>query len=97
MTYQVEIERRAFKELHLYPSRRGQKIARQDQPRILQAIDVLADDPRPHGCRTVRAATKGTYRIRVGSYRVIYVILDEERVVIIVRVARRSEDTYKDL
>ena len=42
-------------------------------------------------------AEKGTYRVRVGNYRVIYVVLDNEGVVIIARVARRSESTYRGL
>lgn len=88
----------------MYEVRAGKRVRkamarspRQDQDRILEKLRSLAEDPRPRGCRKVRAAEPGTYRIRVGDYRVIYVVLDEEQIVIIVRVARRSEDTYKDL
>lgn len=89
-SYNIEIDRRAAKDLQ-------KNVAHQDRPRVIEAIDGLPEDPRPHGCRKVKAAPMGTYRIRVGDYRVIYVILDEERVVIVARVARRSEDTYKNL
>lgn len=54
-------------------------------------IDALAEDPRPAGCTPVRAVPKGTYRIRVGDYRVICVVLDEEQVIVVARVARRGE------
>jgi mRNA-degrading endonuclease RelE of RelBE toxin-antitoxin system len=36
------------------------------------------------------------YRLRVGDYRVIYKVFDKEQLVIIGRVARRSEKTYQD-
>ncbi len=42
-------------------------------------------------------AGKGAYRVRVGDYRVIYAVLDDERVVIIAQVTRRSESTYQGL
>ncbi len=88
--YDIEVDRRAAKDLQ-------KNVAYQDRSRIIETIDGLAEEPRPYGCRKVKAAPKGTYRVRVGDYRIIYVVLDEERVVIIARVARRSEDTYKNL
>lgn len=86
MTYRIEIERRAAKALR--------RLAMGDRLRVVTAIDALAEDPRPMGCVPVRATPKGTYRIRVGDYRVIYLVLDDEEVIIIARVARRSESTY---
>lgn len=87
MTYRLEIERRAQKALARLPWR--------DQARIVAAIEALAEDPRPVGCLPVGAAPKGTYRIRAGDYQVIYVALDNERVIIVARVAKRSESTYR--
>jgi len=89
MSYQVEIERRALKAISKLPA--------PDRLRIAAAIDSLADDPRPTGCHQVRIGPKGTFRVRVGDYRVIYVVLDDERCVIVARVARRSERTYTEL
>ncbi len=89
MTYRIEVERRASKALAQLP--------RQAQVRIATAIDALADDPRPHGCKPVKEADKGTYRVRVGDYRVIYVVLDDEQVVIVVRIGRRNERIYDNL
>lgn len=87
MAYRVEIERCAHKALSRVP--KGDRI------RVVAAIDDLTEDPRPAGYVPVRAAPKGTYRIRVGDYRVIYVVLDDERVIIVARIARRSESTYR--
>jgi mRNA interferase RelE/StbE len=73
------------------------RLPRQDQARILAAIKALAGDPRPVGCSPVKTAERGTYRVRVGDYRVIYVVLDDEQVIVVARVARRSEGTYRGL
>jgi mRNA-degrading endonuclease RelE of RelBE toxin-antitoxin system len=36
-------------------------------------------------------------RVRVGSYRILYAVFDTEVVVLICKIARRSEVTYKDI
>ncbi len=87
MAYQIEISKRVRKQVARLP--------RRDQARVLAAVKALAKNPRPTGCRPVRAVGKGAYRVRVGDYRVIYAVLDDERVVIIARVARRNESTYQ--
>ena len=72
-------------------------LPRKGQIRVLAALEGLAEDPRPAGCAVVKTAEKGTYRGRVGNYRVVYVVLDDEQVVIVARVAKRSESTYRGL
>jgi mRNA interferase RelE/StbE len=57
--------------------------------RIRTAIDSLAGDPRPRGA--VKLAGRNDYRIRVGDYRVIYAVDDEERLIIVARIAHRRE------
>ena len=89
MSYQIEIGKRVRKGMARLP--------RQDQAKILATIKALAEEPRPAGCRPIKGVEKGTYRVRVGGYRVIYVVLDEEQVVIVARVARQSEGTYQRL
>lgn len=39
----------------------------------------------------------GVYRLRMGHYRVIDSVLDNEQLVLIGRVARRSEATYRGM
>ena len=87
--YRIEVEAQARKALARLP--------RPDQGRIEAAIDALAADPRPAGYVPIKDAPKGTCRIRVGDYRVIYLVLDSDQVIIVARVARRNESTYRDL
>jgi mRNA-degrading endonuclease RelE of RelBE toxin-antitoxin system len=37
------------------------------------------------------------YRLRVGNYRVIYVVFDQERIVKVLDVLRRDTQTYRRL
>jgi len=89
VAYSIEVEDRAKKALA--------RTARHYQNRIAAAIDGLAEEPRPVGCQPVRTALRGTYRLRIGNYRVIYTVRDDERLVIVARVIKRGEHTYKGL
>jgi len=84
--YKVELlDRKARRELD--------RIHEPDFSRIAEAILKLEDDPRPRRCRKLRGLEG--WRIRVGDWRVIYHIDDEERVVTVVAIRRRREDTYR--
>ncbi len=80
--WSVEFSREATKALLRMP--------REQAARIRKRIDVLARDPI--GARNVKKLTEHPgYRLRVGNWRVLY-LLDGDRVVIqIVRVAHRRE------
>ena len=58
--------------------------------RIRAAIHALADDPRPPGCRKLEGR-QDEWRVRVGTWRVVYRIEDGRLVVLVVRVAPRGE------
>jgi mRNA interferase RelE/StbE len=55
-----------------------------------EAIDGLAEAPQPPGMRKL-TGTEQTWRIRIGDYRVIYDLYDEELVVLVLRVAHRKD------
>ncbi len=84
-SFRIEFTRSATKDL------RG--IDRQWVPRILAAIEALADDPMPAGCKKLVGADH-TFRIRIGDYRVIYDFQGDELVVLIIRV-RHRRDVYR--
>lgn len=65
------------------------------QRRIAAATDALRDDPRPHSCVKL-AGPEELWRIRVGRYRVVYTIRDEELTVLVLRVAHRK-DVYRGM
>jgi mRNA-degrading endonuclease RelE of RelBE toxin-antitoxin system len=61
-------------------------------PKVAEAIESLADNPRPFG---VKKLAGRVHRIRVGPYRIIYSIYDRKKVVVIDKVDRRKERTYR--
>lgn len=58
------------------------------QKRVVIAIDKLADNPRPAGCR--KLSGRPGYRIRVGDYRVVYDIHDQIVTVEIIEIGHRG-------
>ncbi|WP_052773247.1 type II toxin-antitoxin system RelE family toxin [Mycolicibacterium senegalense] len=85
MSYRVEIETSAAKQI--------QRLQRHDQKRVMVAITALAEEPRPNGC-TKLSGTDSAYRVRVGVFRIVYVIDDGLHIVNVTRVAHRRE-VYK--
>lgn len=69
------------------------KLPRHVLPSLRDTIAALASDPRPPGCRKLRGA-EGLWRIRVGTYRVVYEIDDRTRVIRIARAGHRR-DVYR--
>ena len=59
--------------------------------RVVQAIQQLSEDPRPRGSRKLSGEMRGAWRIRVGDFRVLYDIDDNQRLVIVLAVLHRRE------
>ena len=59
------------------------------------AIADLAKDPFPDGVEKLKGK-EGYQRIRIGDYRIIYLVLKKEKQIIVVRIAHRRE-AYKGL
>ncbi|MCB1124848.1 MAG: type II toxin-antitoxin system RelE/ParE family toxin [Verrucomicrobiae bacterium] len=81
MSYQILIERRAERSLS--------KIVNPARDRIIQAIRSLAKQPRPPGARKLTG--REAWRVRVGSFRVIYEIHDPQLLVLVIDVGDRKE------
>ncbi|MFV0405646.1 MAG: type II toxin-antitoxin system RelE family toxin [Propioniciclava sp.] len=82
MSYEITYARSVLKSLR--------KLDRTVAQRILRAVDALAQDPRPQGCLQLSGGD-GELRIRVGDYRVVYDVRDEELIVLVLRLAHRRE------
>lgn len=80
--YQLLIEKQVQKQL--------ERIPEPDYSRVKAAINNLANDPRPHGCKKLKG--RPGYRIRKGDYRIVYDINDRVLIVYII-----SADNRKDI
>jgi mRNA interferase RelE/StbE len=80
--YSVEIKPTARKELEALPD---PLLAR-----VVRKLELLADVPRPAGCKKLKGY-KDQWRIRIGDWRVVYLIDETVKLVSIVRIAHRRE------
>jgi mRNA interferase RelE/StbE len=81
MPYVVYLKRSAEKELDCLPTAIHE--------RILQRLISLKDNPRPPGAK--RLQSREEYRIRVGNYRILYIINDKEKKIEIASIAHRKK------
>ncbi len=84
--YTISIKPSALKEISKLPKPIIKKVE--------NAIDNLAANPRPDGVKKLKGTTENLYRIRIGNYRIVYIIDDVIRIVNISRVGHRR-DIYR--
>ena len=85
--FSIVFKNSARKDLARFDKRTQQKIA--------DAISTLASNPHPHGSLKL-SGFEDYWRIRIGSYRVVYQIRDNELIIFIIRIADRK-DVYQGL
>lgn len=62
--------------------------------KIENAVGNLSENPYPRASLKLKGFDR-TWRIRVGVFRVVYEVHEDLVLVIVVKVDRRSEDTYR--
>lgn len=80
-SYNILIKRSAQKEIQAIGSKK-------DRQRIIKRIQDLARDPKPAGSEKLSGSPY--FRIRQGSYRVVYEIQDDVLIVHILKVGHRK-------
>jgi mRNA interferase RelE/StbE len=83
-SYEIVFRKSVAKDLRGFP--------KEDVRRVLERIRSLADNPRPTGCEKLSGLER--YRLRQGSYRIVYAIEDARLVVLVVKVGHRR-DVYR--
>jgi len=81
MSYLVRLKRSAEKELDRLPIKAYN--------RIVKVLLSLKEDPIPQGTRKLHG--RDGYRIRVGNYRILYIINESNKKVEVLSVAHRKE------
>lgn len=80
--YTVLVKPSAHKELEALPD--------SVLARIIRKMETLADLPRPPGCRKLHGY-KNQWRVRVGDWRLLYTIDDDNFLANVTRIAHRRE------
>ena len=81
MRFSIRIKESAARELR--------RAAKPDRARIVASIDRLAG--APYLGAALKGDLRGLRRLRVGDWRVLYEVRDDELVVLVVRIAHRRE------
>jgi len=79
--YKITFKKSVAKDLRSIPN--------PDVQRILKKIEALAIEPRGLDCKKLSAQER--YRIRLGVYRIIYEIVDQQLIIHVVKIAHRSK------
>ena len=79
--YSIRLERQAERELR--------KLPRDVVQRINAALERLIHGPRPQGAVKLTGQTGSKWRIRVGTYRILYEIDDQQAHVNVYRIKHR--------
>lgn len=80
--YAVELKSSARKELESLPE--------SVLSRVVRKLESLTENPRPGGCKKLKGY-KDLWRIRVGDWRVVYIIDDPAKLVSVTRIAHRRD------
>jgi mRNA interferase RelE/StbE len=81
VSYSIRWKKSAQKELRALP--------RSIIPEVLLAVESLAANPHPHGCRKLQGAQR-MWRIRIGDYRVVYSVDAGVLCIEVIRIGHRQ-------
>ena len=81
-SYRVALTTSAEKELH--------GLSTKLITRIVPRLEHMAAVPRPPGCKKLKGGDN-EWRIRIGDYRIVYVVDDSAKTVDVTRIAHRRE------
>lgn len=84
-SYKIQIKRSAQKEIKAVGTKK-------DRQRIVRRIQALASEPRPPGAEKLSGSPY--YRVRLGTYRIVYEIQDDVLIILILKVGHRK-DVYR--
>lgn len=81
----LQIDQSVLKDLKKFPQK--------DCQRIIAAIQSLPINPFAGDIQKMKGE-KNVWRRRIGSYRLFYEVLSEEKVIHVFRIERRTSQTY---
>lgn len=86
MSYEIEFESHGERQLG--------KLPKELISRIDTAMTALAKNPRPSGAVKLSGYVDAAFRIRIGNYRILYVVNDSKKRVRIIAISKRDK-AYK--
>ena len=59
--------------------------------RLIEVIKKLAENPYPANCKRIEGRLEKVFRVRVGDYRILYVVIAENNKLLISDIDKRSK------
>ena len=72
------------------------KLPKEVVERVWEKIRTLESDPRPAGCKKLQGRYDNHYRIRVGNWRISYVVEEDVLIILVFEIAPRG-GAYRNL
>jgi mRNA interferase RelE/StbE len=89
MNYKIELSKRSKKYLD--------KLDQNTKKRISDHLEILSENPRNPELDIKKIQGESSlYRLRVGNYRLLYTIEDNQLIIVIIKIGPRG-DVYNDL
>lgn len=96
-SYRVEVTQQVRQEIRRLPGNMRQ--------RVIRTLQALKQEPYPHNCRSLDTAKSGIElepntklcRIRITSWRIIYLVEEEWKLISVLAIRRRPPYQYDDL
>ncbi len=96
-SYQVEVTSQVRKEIRQLPGHMRQ--------RVIRALQALKQEPRPDNSQLLDTAKAGIelepgaglYRIRIASWRIVYLVEEELKLISVLAIRKRPPYQYDDL
>lgn len=82
MTFSIKVDRQ--------PEDFLKKAERKLQERLIKKIEALKQDPIPHDAKRVVNRKEKVFRVRVGDYRILYVVYLKENTILLSKIDKRS-------
>ena len=85
MNWHIAVSSHARKQLNRFPT--------PDTRRVEHAIDEMQQDPFAGDVEKINGQ-KNSWRRRVGAYRILYDIFNDQKMIRVVAIRRRASNTY---
>lgn len=82
-SYKVSVKASAQKELNSLP--------KQIVSRVYAGLTQLAENPFPAGYKKLRGEKPATYRVRVGDYRILYIVDTKRKTLVVTGIGHRNK------
>lgn len=83
MTFEIELSSRVYRFL--------KNIDKAIYNRIIKKLEGLSEDPFPPDAKRVTGRKEKTFRVRVGDYRILYVVYFNKETILILNMDKRPK------